>query len=107
MTYLAVPIAAPDLKSAKRQITAAHAAGAEMLELRTDFLENLSVDLLESVITGAKTTGLPVVVTCRDKRQGGANDYPEQLRIDVLAAAAKASVDFIDCEFETFIPAVN
>ena len=41
MTYLAVPIAAENLDQAKQQIKTAKAAGAEMLELRTDYLENL------------------------------------------------------------------
>ena len=57
MTYLAVPIAAPDCDQAKQQIKAARAVGAEMLELRTDYLENLSVDLVEDLIAEVKGTG--------------------------------------------------
>ena len=41
MTHLTVPIAAKDFDQAAKQIKAAIAAGAEMLELRTDYLENL------------------------------------------------------------------
>jgi len=110
MTYLAVPIAAPDCDQAKQQIKAARAAGAEMLELRTDYLENLSVDLVKDLIAEAKGTGrksLPLIVTCRDKRQGGAIDYPQQLRVDILTSAIKAGAEFIDFEYENFLSIEN
>ena len=102
-TKLAVPIAAPNLDKARQQIEAAIAAGAEMLELRTDYLENLSVELVKSVIAEAKATNLPAIVTCRDKQQVGAIGYPALLRIDVLVAALKAGVEFIDFEYENFL----
>jgi 3-dehydroquinate dehydratase/shikimate dehydrogenase len=106
MTYLTVPIAVENLDKAGRQIKAALAAGAEMLELRTDYLENLSVDLVKNFINQVKaaaTRPIPIIVTCRDQRQGGARPYPQNLRIDVLAAAAKAGAEFIDIEFENFL----
>jgi 3-dehydroquinate dehydratase/shikimate dehydrogenase len=110
MTYLTVPIAAKNLDQARQQIKAAKAAGAEMLELRTDYLENLSVDLVKNLIAEAKTTApepLPIIVTCRDVRQGGAINYPDQLRIDILAEALKSGVEFIDFEYENFLSAEN
>ena len=111
MTYLAVPIAAQNLDQAKRQIKAARAAGAEMLELRTDYLENLSVELVTNLIAQAKTTRrarpLPTIVTCRDSRQGGAIAYPQQLRINVLTNALKVGAEFIDFEYENFFSAEN
>ncbi|GAF85739.1 unnamed protein product, partial [marine sediment metagenome] len=110
MTYLAVPIAAKNLDQAKQQIKAARTAGAEMLELRTDYLENLSVDLVKNLIAKAKSATkrpLPIIVTCRDARQGGAVDYPLQLRINVLTSALKAGVEFIDFEYENFLSTEN
>jgi len=110
MTYLAVPIAAKDLAQAKKQIKAARAGGAEMLELRTDYLENLSVDLVKSLIAeagNAAKQSLPVIVTCRDEKQGGAIAYPDKLRVDVLAGALKAGAEFIDFEYENFLSAEN
>ncbi|MHC4336980.1 MAG: type I 3-dehydroquinate dehydratase, partial [Planctomycetota bacterium] len=109
-TRLAVPIAARDLEQAKQQIRSAAAAGAEMLELRTDYLKNLSVDLVKSLIaeTGsAKGQELPVIVTCRDRRQGGAKEYPQKLRINVLTSALKAGAEFIDFEYENFLSVEN
>ncbi len=110
MAYLAVPIAAPNYEQASRQIKAARAAGAEMLELRTDYLENLSVDLVKKLVAEAKSTThrpLPVIVTCRDKKQGGAIGYPDQLRIDILTNALKAGAEFIDAEYENFLSTEN
>lgn len=110
MTYLAVPIAAKNLDKAKQQIKTTKAAGAEMLELRTDYLENLSLDLVKNLIAQAKTATrrpLPIIVTCRNAQQGGAIDYPDHLRIDILTAALKAGVEFIDFEYENFLPTEN
>jgi 3-dehydroquinate dehydratase/shikimate dehydrogenase len=110
MTYLTVPIAAKNLDQAKQQIKTAKAAGAEMLELRTDYLKNLSVDLVKNLIAEAKTAAggpLPIIVTCRDKRQGGAIGYPGHLRVDILTAALKAGAEFIDFEYENFLSTEN
>jgi 3-dehydroquinate dehydratase/shikimate dehydrogenase len=105
MTYLAVPISASNLDGARQQIKAARTAGAEILELRTDYLENLTVDLVKKLIAEAKNaTGqsVPIIVTCRDQKQGGARAYPQQLRIGILAEAARSGCDFIDCEYDNF-----
>jgi 3-dehydroquinate dehydratase/shikimate dehydrogenase len=106
MTYLAVPIAAKNFEQAQQQTKAALAAGAEMLELRTDYLENLGVDLARDLIAAVKSIAgkrLPVIVTCRDSRQGGAIAYPHRLRIEVLTSALKSGAEFIDCEYENFL----
>ena len=56
MTHLTVPIAAKNFDQAAKQIKAAIAAGAEMLELRTDYLENLTTDLVEKLVAKIKNT---------------------------------------------------
>jgi len=105
-TKLAVPIAAKDLDTAKGQVKKSLAAGAEMLELRTDYLECLSADLVNNLIAFVKSDSdkrLPIIVTCRDKRQGGVMDYPQQLRVDVLTSALKAGAEFIDFEYDNYL----
>ena len=102
MTYLTVPIAAKSLKEAVSQIKTAAKAGAEMLELRADYLKDLSTSLVEKLMLQAKSANLPIIVTPRDIKQGGANEYPDKLRVDVLVAAIKAGADFVDFEFENF-----
>jgi 3-dehydroquinate dehydratase/shikimate dehydrogenase len=110
MTYLAVPISGKDLKSCKEQITAAHKAGAEMLELRTDYLvlgtpngEGLNTDKLRELITITKETGLPAIVTCRDAGEGRQNNLNPPLRRQSLVEAIKFGADYIDCEYANFI----
>lgn len=102
MTYLTVPISGKDLKSCKQQITAACKAGAEMLELRTDYIEGLNTDKLRELIAIAKETALPIIVTCRDTHQGGQNNLNSPLRRQILADAAKLGADYIDCEYANF-----
>lgn len=106
MTYLAVPIAAENLEQAEQQVKAAVAAGAEMLELRTDYLKELNVSLVGQLIGQVKRDAggkILLIVTCRDPQQGGANAYAQRLRVDVLSAAMKAGAEFIDIEFENFL----
>ena len=109
MTYLAVPIAAKNVDIAMRQIDSAKTAGAEIFELRVDYIENLSVELVKKLVAKARVAAreLPIIVTCRDKSQGGAIDYPEQLRIEVLTTALRTGVEFIDIEFDNFQPGEN
>ncbi len=108
MTYLTVPIAAENLDKAAEQIKAAKTAGAEALELRTDYLQNLSTNLVKSLVAQARDIAgrqTRIIATCRDKKQGGAKDYPLQLRIEILADALNAGAEFIDFEYENFIAA--
>ena len=109
-TKLAVPIAADNLEKAKEQIKAAVAGGAEMLELRSDYLAALSVGLVRELIGEVRTIAgekIPVVVTCRDKRQGGAIGYPDQLRVEVLSGALEAGAELIDFEYTNFLNTEN
>jgi 3-dehydroquinate dehydratase/shikimate dehydrogenase len=102
MTYLAVPIAAKDIAGVQTQALAAKSSCADIIELRTDYLEGLDLDIAAQAITVARSVGLPIIVTCRDKAQGGAGDHSLELRRDILAAALNAGADYIDCEYENF-----
>jgi 3-dehydroquinate dehydratase/shikimate dehydrogenase len=110
MTYLTVPIAAKNLDQARHQIETALLAGAEMLELRVDYIENLTVDMVKALIVEIRTRAaknVPVIVTCRDKKEGGAIDYPAGLRIETIAAALKAGAEYVDFEYESFLAPEN
>lgn len=105
MTYLAVPISGRTYAETNRQIEKALAAGAEAIELRTDYIEKLDVGVVQKLVSGVREMdkqAVPIIVTCRDSREGGANDYPLQLRIDVLVAAVEAGADFVDLEYRNF-----
>ncbi len=105
MTYLAVPISAKNAAQAAEQVRRAAAGGAEMLELRMDYLEGLTADLAKQVLRQTQALAgeaVPLIVTCRDAREGGAIDYPESLRIEILAMALGEGAGFIDVEFVNF-----
>jgi 3-dehydroquinate dehydratase/shikimate dehydrogenase len=102
MTNLTVPISARNFQEAAGQLQQAKAVGAGAVELRMDYIDALNVELAKKLISEAKETGLPTIVTCRDKKEGGANDYPLQLRLDVLKNAIAAGVDFVDFEYGNF-----
>lgn len=103
MTYLTIPIAAKTVQEAKGLIMAACTAGAQMLELRTDYFAELTIEAFEMLIGEVKKCGLPMIVTCRDKKQGGQGDWPLGLRIGVLTAAVKAGAEYVDCEYENIL----
>ncbi|MGE5295204.1 MAG: shikimate dehydrogenase [Solirubrobacterales bacterium] len=106
MTYLAVPISAKDLDQAKRQVREAIAAGAEMLELRTDYLEPLTADSIVALVAEARVAGknrVPVIVTCRDLEEGGAKPLSDESRTRILMTAIEAGADFIDLEYANFV----
>jgi 3-dehydroquinate dehydratase/shikimate dehydrogenase len=93
------------LDQASRQIREAAAGGAEMLELRTDYLNRLdrnSVVALIAEAKGAIPAPVPVIVTCRDPREGGVGNHPQSLRTEILLAAIEAGVDFVDLEYASF-----
>jgi len=104
-TRLTVPISARNLEGATQQAFAAISAGARMLELRTDYIENLSGPLVRKLIEQIRASGAvrPIIVTCRDKREGGAIDYKLQPRLDVLTSALAAGAEFVDFEYHNFL----
>ena len=102
MTYLAVPIAAQNLGQVNEQALAARDLHADIIELRTDYLQGLTQEMAADAIRTVRKTGTPIIVTCRDKAQGGARDYPAALRASILAAAVNAGVEHIDCEYDNF-----
>jgi 3-dehydroquinate dehydratase/shikimate dehydrogenase len=107
MTYLTIPICGRDLQSCKEQISLAVKAGAEMLELRTDYLHSQDINTIKELMAEAKKTALPIIITCRDPREGGENNIPAKIRKNILIEAVKFGADFIDCEFANSIAFEN
>ncbi|MHC5076494.1 MAG: type I 3-dehydroquinate dehydratase, partial [Planctomycetota bacterium] len=102
-TKLAIPISAQTLDTAKQQIEVAKQAGADIIELRTDYLGGLNTSMVKQLIAVVKSSGKSsVLVTCRDINEGGAVAHPADLRIQVLAKAVKEGADFIDVELKNY-----
>lgn len=102
MTYLTVSILAKDETSFESQLQAAKEKGAEAIEIRADFLASPCPEITEKLVAAAKKKEFPVIVTCRDKAEGGFADLDMSLRLSILRQAIISGADLIDIEFENF-----
>jgi 3-dehydroquinate dehydratase/shikimate dehydrogenase len=102
MTYLTVPISAKNVNEASTQIECACSAGAEMLELRMDYLTELTTSAVKTLLAQIHARHLPAIVTCRDTAEGGNGSWPLDMRLSILLEAIACGADFIDCEFANF-----
>ena len=103
MTILAVVISADTVEQALGQIEQAKREGAEGIELRMDYLHSPETSAAAELVRSVHKQKLPVVATCRDRAQGGANEWPAEKRIEMLEAALDAGADFADCEFSHYV----
>lgn len=102
MTYLTVSILAKDESSVEAQLQAAKEKGAEAIEIRTDSLTEPTPEITAKLVARVRKKDLPVIVTCRDKAEGGVADLAPSLRLSILRQAIVAGADFVDVEFENF-----
>jgi 3-dehydroquinate dehydratase / shikimate dehydrogenase len=89
---LCVTAAAKTTADLLRARDAAERAGAEMVELRLDGVQDLDV---AASLQGRRT---PVIATCRPVREGGQFDGVEQERRGILEAASRLGAEFVDVE---------
>jgi 3-dehydroquinate dehydratase/shikimate dehydrogenase len=102
-TLLAVPVAAEKAEEAVALAKSAAAAGAGIVELRVDYLDGLSAEITRNIVKKTRAAAkLPVIVTCRDKVEGGAKPHADSFRVEVLTAALAAGAEFVDFEYERF-----
>ncbi|MEN8126358.1 MAG: shikimate dehydrogenase [Planctomycetota bacterium] len=102
MTYLAVSIFAKDEEDFARQLGRAKAQGAETVEIRADALSQPDADVVRRLIAAVKKAKLPVIVTCRDVKEGGFAEVESSLRLSILRASVLAEADFVDVEYANF-----
>ncbi len=98
MTYLAVPICAKDQQEVSKAIEQVRTAGAELLELRLDFLATPTPETIRQLVTEAEKSNLPIIATCRPAWEGGQYPADEPSREAILTTAARAGADYVDIE---------
>lgn len=103
MTYIAVSIQGRAVPEYMARLESVSLSGADIAELRCDYLTDLSPQHVVQLIRAAKKTPFKTLVTCRDKNQGGQGDWDSQRRTAVLVSAVEAGADFIDCEYDNFV----
>ncbi len=102
MSYLAVSILAKDPASFAVQAQSASEQGAEIIEIRTDSLDNPCPEVVTELINYVRKHNLETIVTCRAKAEGGVADLEMSLRLSILRAAIVAGADFVDVELQSF-----
>ena len=100
--YLVISIFASGQEDFVKQLGPAKSEGAEAVEIRADALDEPSEDLVLSLAAAVKKAKLPVIVTCRDKAEGGFAEVDPSLRLSILRESALAGADFIDIEYANF-----
>ena len=91
MAGLCVPLTPKKLDD----IFAAELAGADLVEVRLDYLENPQ----ESIHTRWDRLPLPVIATCRGKQRGGEFNGSIEEETRILESAAQNGAKFVDIDY--------
>jgi len=102
MTRLCVPLTADTCQKMAQEIDAATQAGAEMIELRLDYLREWNSDLIVKLMARAEQFDGEVIATCRIAEEGGKFEFDELQRVGLLELAGQNGADYIDVEFNTW-----
>ncbi|UCD27480.1 MAG: shikimate dehydrogenase [Planctomycetota bacterium] len=102
MTRLCVPITGETSRQMIADIETAANAGAEMIELRLDYLSEWNNDSMKELMNKARQFGGEVIATCRITDEGGNYKGDENERITLFELAGQSGADYIDVEYETW-----
>ncbi len=91
-----VPVAAEKTSEALHWIKKAESLGADLIEIRLDYLRDLKE--LDKIV---KATPLPLIATNRQYEQGGFRRQNENQRVQTLLNAAESGFQYVDVELTT------
>lgn len=92
-----MPIVSKEILSARADIKLAKESGADIVELRLDYLDNISESGLKQMI---RADGVPKIVTLRRKKDGGNFRGTEKERQRILEKACLLGADYVDVEYD-------
>lgn len=93
---LTTSVIAPTVAEALEEIKEAVAGGADIVELRVDFIGALDAE--KDVPAMLDACPVPCIVTYRPTWEGGQYDGEEEPRLAALWTAVKAGAAYVDCE---------
>jgi len=93
---LTTSVIAPTVDEALSEIVEAVEGGADIVELRVDFIDDLDAPVDVPKMLAA--CSVPCIVTYRPTWEGGQYDGDEDSRIAALWAAVDAGAAYVDCE---------
>jgi len=95
---ICTPINANNEKDYLKNLTRAIEWNSDLAELRLDFLSEINDESIYKIISKSK---LPLIVTNRNKENGGRFSAGEELRLSLLSSAVMAKPAFVDIELST------
>ena len=99
---LTTSITATTVQAALVELQEAEAAGADVVELRLDFLQGLQPATdLSALLAGTK---LPAIVTYRPNWEGGKYEGAEEARLRALWLAVELKAAYVDVELKAAAP---
>jgi 3-dehydroquinate dehydratase type I len=93
---ICAPIAAENASEAMRLIRKAEARGADLIELRLDYFNDL-----KGINQIVESTSLPIIATNRQYEQGGHRPQNEDQRVQALLDIAGQGFRYVDVELTT------
>ncbi len=94
---IAIPITSRSVEGALKDIGLAEKAGADVVELRLDYISGLCEDDLKRMMDAVNAS---TIVTVRRKVDGGNFSGTEKERMKLLLAACKFGADYVDVELD-------
>nr|ASF87151.1 bifunctional 3-dehydroquinate dehydratase/shikimate dehydrogenase [Eucalyptus grandis x Eucalyptus urophylla] len=97
-TLLCAPVMGESVDQMLDQIRAAKEQGADLVEVRLDFLKSFSPKQDLEILL--KQSALPTLVTYRPKWEGGQYEGDDSRRLDALRLALELGADYVDVELQ-------
>ena len=95
-TLVAVTVTADTVREMQARMAEAAEAGADVIELRLDYLRDLNEHEVKDLVAGRPC---PVIATIRAAWEGGRFGGKEADRIHMLKAAVEAGAQYVDLEY--------
>ena len=107
MTRLCVPLTGSTCERMIRDLEAARAVGADMIELRLDYLQDHSEAALAPLLSAIESFPGEIVATCRMAAEGGLWDGDETQRVSLMERVGLGGADYIDFEYAAWKSSAN
>ena len=95
---ICIPIACPDIKDIFPKIDKAVSLGADLIELRLDYVKNLEIDLLKD-LKKTHYESIPIIFTYRKSSEGGAVNIGENRRLSIINDLIELKPSYMDLEY--------
>ena len=92
---ICTPIPADNFDSYLNLLQSAKNMGSDIAEFRIDYFKNITAEVLKNVISESE---LPLIVTNRNREDGGMFSSGEEVRLELLETAIESNPSFVDIE---------